>query len=148
MKDLYFEVINQIERLHRLFLDVVSKEIARIDVTDINNVQALILYNVGENKMTISELTQRGYYLGSNVSYNVKKLVTQGYLDQEASSHDKRASFIKATNHGLEIFKHLDQTFGQQAKKMCELYFSHKAFPTLSDDLKKIEIFWRDAIFR
>ncbi len=148
MKDIYFEVINQIERLHRLFLDVVSKEIARIDITDINNVQALILYNVGENKMTISELTQRGYYLGSNVSYNVKKLVTQGYLDQEASNHDKRSSFIKATSRGLEIFKHLDQTFGNQAQKMCESYFTNKAFPTLSEDLKKMEIFWRDAIFR
>jgi hypothetical protein len=45
-------------------------------IRDINNVQGLILFNVGDGaEMPIGELTLRGCYLGSKVSYNRKKTV-------------------------------------------------------------------------
>ncbi|MFQ5954494.1 MAG: MarR family transcriptional regulator, partial [Kiloniellales bacterium] len=75
----YLDAIAQIERLHRQFLEVVRNELERLGVQDINSVQALILYNIGEDEMTVGELTTRGYYLGSNVSYNVRKMVENGY---------------------------------------------------------------------
>src|SRR6218665_2220292 len=95
MKQIFIENILFIERLHRRFLDVVKAELDRLNIDDINNVQTLILYNISEDKMTISELANRGYYLGSNVSYNIKKLVECEYLIQERSQHDKRAVKIR-----------------------------------------------------
>jgi len=78
----YLQSIHLIERLHRQFLEVVKNELDRHGMQDINNIQAVILYNIGEDELTVGELTNRGYYLGSNVSYNVKKLVENGYLLQ------------------------------------------------------------------
>ena len=80
MKDSYLEAIKLIERLHRQFLEVVKTELDRNGIEDINNVQALILFNIGSDELTVGELTNRGYYLGSNVSYNVRKMVENGYL--------------------------------------------------------------------
>ena len=34
-----------------------------------------MLFNIGDAEMTVGELTLRGCYLGSNVSYNVRKMV-------------------------------------------------------------------------
>ena len=64
-----------VERLHRLLLDVVKDEFERLGIIDINSVQALLLFNIGDNEVTAGELKSRGYYQGSNVSCNLKKLV-------------------------------------------------------------------------
>src|SRR5690606_16006261 len=98
--DLYREALLLIERLHRRFLDVLKAELDRLGRADVNNVQALILYNIGDDAITIGELTNRGYYLGSNVSYNVKKLVEAGYLEQERCAHDKRSVRVKLSEKG------------------------------------------------
>src|SRR6266699_2904858 len=81
----YLEVIALVERLHRHFLEVVKLELEGLGVHDINNVQGLMLFNIGDAEMTVGELTLRGCYLGSNVSYNVKKMVENDYLVQERS---------------------------------------------------------------
>ena len=83
MRQPYYDSILLIERLHRHFLEVLKTELDRLGIQDINNVQSLILYNIGDDELTVGELTARGYYLGSNVSYNVKKMVENGYLGQE-----------------------------------------------------------------
>ena len=98
VKETYCETIRLIERLHRQFLEVVKGELDRIGIEDINNVQALILSNVGREEMTVGELTNRGYYLGSNVSYNVKKMVENGYLVQERSTHDRRSIRVRVSD--------------------------------------------------
>ena len=95
----YYDTIQLIERLHRYFLDVVKVELDRLQIMDINNVQAMILFNIGHDEMTVGELTLRGYYLGSNVSYNLKKMVELGYVVQERSPHDKRSIRIKLTDN-------------------------------------------------
>ncbi len=108
MKEIYLETILLIERLHRRFLDVVKSELDRLKVEDINNVQTLILYNIGTDQLTVGELTNRGYYLGTNVSYNVKNLVESGYLLQEKAPHDKRSTRVRVSEKGLELVKKLD----------------------------------------
>jgi DNA-binding MarR family transcriptional regulator len=111
IKDSYKEALLLIERLHRQFLDVIKNYLEHLKVDDINNVQALILHNIGEEQLTIGELTHRGYYLGSNVSYNVKKMVEAGYLIQEQAVHDKRSSKVRLTEKGLELFHSIDQFY-------------------------------------
>ena len=71
----YLESLNLVERLHRLLLDVIKDEFERVGVIEINAVQALLLFNIGENEVTAGELKSRGYYQGSNVSYNLKIFV-------------------------------------------------------------------------
>ena len=92
---IYLETISLIERLHRHFLEVVKSELDRLDIRDLNSVQALILFNIGEEELTGGELTNRGYYLGSNVSFIVKKLVENGYLLEERSKHDRRSERVR-----------------------------------------------------
>lgn len=112
----YYEAIQLIERLHRYFLDVVKVELDRKGVQDINNVQAMILHSIGNDELTVGELTLRGYYLGSNVSYNVKKMVENDYLVQERSVHDKRSIRVRLSDKGLVLYKALQDMFARHEK--------------------------------
>src|SRR5262249_47986932 len=67
MDNPYLEVISYLERVHRQFLEVVKLELEGLRIRDINNVQAMMLFNIGDAEMTVGELTLRGCYLGSNV---------------------------------------------------------------------------------
>jgi DNA-binding MarR family transcriptional regulator len=103
MENLYLEVISYLERLHRQFLEVVKLELEGLRIQDINNVQAMMLFNIGDAEMTVGELTLRGCYLGSNVSYNVKKMVENEYLAHERSVHDRRAIHVRLTEKGIKL---------------------------------------------
>lgn len=103
MNNLYLEVISLVERLHRQFLEVVKLELDGFGIHDINNVQAMMLFNIGDAEMTVGELTLRGCYLGSNVSYNVKKMVENGYLAHERSVHDRRSIHVRLTEKGIKL---------------------------------------------
>src|SRR5438067_12623277 len=98
IRPLYLEALTLVERLHRRLLDVIKDEFDRRSRADINSVQTLLLYNIGEKELTAGELRTRGYYLGSNVSYNLKKLVELGYLDHQRSRIDRRSLRIKLTD--------------------------------------------------
>ena len=103
MNNLYLEAISLVERLHRQFLEVVKLELEGLRIHDINNVQAMMLFNIGDAEMTVGELTLRGCYLGSNVSYNVKKMVENGYLAHERSVHDRRSIHVRLTEKGGKL---------------------------------------------
>src|SRR5881398_522100 len=103
IRPLYLEALTLVERLHRRLLDVIKDEFDRRSRADINSVQALLLYNIGDKELTAGELRTRGYYLGSNVSYNVKKLVEMGYLHHARSRVDRRAVRISLTEKGAEV---------------------------------------------
>src|SRR5213595_1676845 len=103
IRPLYLEALTLVERLHRRLLDVIKDEFDRRSRADINSVQALLLYNIGEKELTAEELRTRGYYLGSNVSYNLKKLVEMGFLDHQRSRIDRRSVRIKLTDKGHDV---------------------------------------------
>ena len=106
VQPLYLEALTLVERLHRRLLDVIKDEFDRRGRADINSVQALLLYNIGDKELTAGELRTRGYYLGSNVSYNLKKLVELGFLDHQRSRVDRRSVRIRLTAQGQEVRKH------------------------------------------
>ncbi|MGL5733833.1 MAG: winged helix DNA-binding protein, partial [Beijerinckiaceae bacterium] len=99
----YLEALGLLERLHRRLLDVVKDELDRKRIDEINAVQALLLFNIGDSELTAGELRTRGYYLGSNVSYNVKKLVEMGYMHHTRSRTDRRAVRISLTDKGKAV---------------------------------------------
>src|SRR5246127_5908588 len=103
IRPLYLDALTLVERLHRRLLDVIKDEFDRRGRADINSVQALLLYNIGDKELTAGELRTRGYYLGSNVSYNLKKLVEMGFLDHQRSRVDRRSGRIKLTDKGSDV---------------------------------------------
>jgi DNA-binding MarR family transcriptional regulator len=145
VKPIYTDSILFIERLHRRFLDVVKAELDRLKIDDVNNVQTLILYNINGEQLTVGELTNRGYYLGSNVSYNVKKLVENGYLIQERAPHDKRSIRIKLSDKATVLCKKIDELYGRNvdalSKEMNEAKLSD-----MNKTLLQLERFWTDYI--
>jgi DNA-binding MarR family transcriptional regulator len=145
LKQVYTESILLIERLHRRFLDVVKTELDRLKIDDINNVQTLILYNISSEQLTIGELTNRGYYLGSNVSYNVKKLVENEYLMQERAPHDKRSTRIKLSEKGLQLCKKVDELY-QRNVEIASKEMDEASLLTLNKTLSQLERFWTDYI--
>ena len=115
----YLEALTLVERLHRRLLDVIKDEFDRRGRADINSVQALLLYNIGNKELTAGELRTRGYYLGSNVSYNLKKLVEMGFLDHQRSRIDRRSVRIKLTDKGREVRDTVDTLYGKHMRHQC-----------------------------
>jgi DNA-binding MarR family transcriptional regulator len=138
----YYETIHVIERLHRQSLDVLKLELDRLGIQDINNVQSLILYSIGSDQLTVGELTLRGYYLGSNVSYNLKKMVESGYLVQERSLHDRRSVRIKVSPKGAALRLRLDDFFERDGRHLVDAGLGPKELAALAEMLNKLERFW------
>jgi len=142
LKAAYLDTIRLIERLHRQFLEVVKGELDRRNIQDINNVQGLILYNIGQEDLTVGELTNRGYYLGSNVSYNVRKMVENGYLAQERSPHDRRSVRVKLSDKGLALWKILDEMFDRHLTQISPSYTNEQDLHVAINSLRRVERFW------
>ena len=142
MKAAYLDVIALIERLHRQFLEVVKLELDTQGVHDINNVQAMILFNIGDLEMTVGELTLRGCYLGSNVSYNVKKMVENGYLLQERSVHDRRSIHVKLTDKGRTLRDRLSGMHRRHIEMLGQTTITESDLQGVVTTLRRLERFW------
>lgn len=145
MKDVYFETIRLIERLHRQFLEVVKVELDRMGIADINNVQALILANIGKEELTVGELTNRGYYLGSNVSYNVKKMVENNYLEQERSPHDRRSVRVHVSEKGLKVCELIASLHERHIGQLADNPLAGE-LEGVNGSLRALERFWTDDL--
>src|SRR6201992_2185350 len=147
VQPLYLEALTLVERLHRRLLDVIKDEFDRRGRSDINSVQALLLYNIGDKELTAGELRTRGYYLGSNVSYNLKKLVELGFLDHQRSRVDRRSVRIRLTPQGQEIRRIVDALYQKHVKTVEQVGgISTEKFATLNKSLHRLERFWTDQI--
>ncbi len=147
IRPLYLEALTLVERLHRRLLDVIKDEFDRRGRADINSVQALLLYNIGDKELTAGELRTRGYYLGSNVSYNLKKLVELGFLDHQRSRVDRRSVRIRLTPQGQEVRRIVDSLYQKHVKTVEQVGgISGEEFSTLNKSLHRLERFWTDQI--
>ena len=142
MNNAYLEVISLVERLHRHFLEVVKLELDGLRIHDINNVQALMLFNIGDAEMTVGELTTRGAYLGSNVSYNVKKMVENGYLAQQRSLHDRRSIHVRLTEKGIRLRDRLTVMHQRHAEMLPQAALSAEDLQGAGATLRRLERFW------
>ena len=147
MSNRYLEVISLVERLHRHFLEVVKLELDGLRIHDINNVQGMMLFNIGDAEMTVGELTLRGCYLGSNVSYNVKKMVEMGYLHHARSRIDRRSVRISLTEKGEEVHKIVASLYDKHAMTVEQIggVFVDD-FVRMNQSLARLERFWTDQI--
>lgn len=147
VRGLYLESLALVERLHRRLLDVIKDEFDRRGRADVNSVQALLLYNIGDNDVTASELRTRGYYLGSNVSYNVKKLVELGYLSHQRSRVDRRSVRIRLAPKGKEVHAIVAELYEKHVRTVEQIGgISPGEFETLNQALIRLDRFWTDQI--
>src|SRR5262245_17891145 len=143
----YLRALRMLERLHRLLLDVVKDEFDRRGGTEINSVQALLLYNMGERELTAGELKSRGHYLGSNVSYNLKKLVDMGYLHYKRSDTDRRSVRVSLTSKGQEARDVIQRLYSRQLGSVeTEGKVTQEEFRGLNRAMPRLERFWTDQI--
>ncbi len=143
----YLEALTLVERLHRRLLDVIKDEFDRRGRSDVNSVQALLLYNIGDKELTAGELRTKGYYLGSNVSYNVKKLVELGFLHHARSRLDRRSVRISLTPKGKEVHTIVAGLYDKHVATVEQIGgISSGEFAQLNKSLERLERFWTDQI--
>ena len=143
----YLETLALVERLHRLLLDVIKDEFERTGVIEINAVQALLLYNIGDNEVTAGELKSRGYYQGSNVSYNLKKLVEMGYMHHQRCEIDRRSVRVRLTPKGREIRDIVSGLFERQSSELSEReILDTGGIDLIAASLRRVERYWSDQI--
>lgn len=138
----YFKLVVMIERLHRLFLEVLDVEIKRMKIMDINSVQALMLYNIGHELVMVGDLTVRGYYLGSNVSYNLVKMVQNNYIIYENNPQDRRSHYVKLSAKGLNLFDKLDKILELQSESLAKRNLNKDSLLQANGILDVFEEFW------
>jgi DNA-binding MarR family transcriptional regulator len=147
IKHRYLEALTLIERLHRRLLDVIKDDFERTGEKEVNPVQALLLFNISDAELTAGELKTRGHYQGSNVSYNLKKLVEAGYVNHERSSNDKRSVRISLTVKGQEIRRRVDALYNRQLQAIEEVVgLSVDEFDRINKALTRLERYWTDQI--
>ncbi|KUF09650.1 MarR family transcriptional regulator [Pseudoponticoccus marisrubri] len=143
----YLEALSLVERLHRLLLDVIKDEFERLGIIDVNAVQALLLFNIGENEVTAGELKSRGYYQGSNVSYNLKKLVEMGYMHHQRCEIDRRSVRVRLTQSGREIRNIVAGLFARHAEGLQgKGVLSLDGIDEITSALRRVERYWTDQI--
>jgi DNA-binding MarR family transcriptional regulator len=143
----YLDNLALVERLHRLLLDVIKDEFERLNILEINSVQALLLFNIGENEVTAGELKSRGYYQGSNVSYNLKKLVELGYMHHQRSEIDRRSVRVRLTEKGRTVRGMLSDLFARHAEGMERRnLIDATGMDDINTALRRMERFWTEQI--
>ena len=95
--------------------------------------------------MAVGELTNRGDYLGSNPSYNMRKMVEAGYLVQERSRYDKRSTRPRLTEKGLQLRGTLQDMCIRQTTALGPNSVSEDGQLTANEMLARLERFWRGS---
>lgn len=143
----YLEALALVERLHRLLLDVIKDEFERVGVLEINAVQALLLFNIGDHEVTAGELKSRGYYQGSNVSYNLKKLVEMGFMHHQRCEIDRRSVRVRLTPKGREIRDIVAELFARHADGLRDRgVLGAEGIEEITGSLRRVERYWTDQI--
>jgi len=143
----YLETLALVERLHRLLLDVIKDEFERLGKFEINAVQALLLFNIANKTMTAGELKSRGYYQGSNVSYNLKKLVELGFIDHQRSDIDRRSVRIRLTPRGTEVHQAVAELFRRHVQDLTRSdRLRSQGIDGMNQDLRMVERYWTEEI--
>ncbi len=147
LRSLYLESLHLVERLHRRLLDVIKDEFDRQGRSDVNAVQALLLFNIGNSELTAGELRSRGFYLGSNVSYNVKKLVDLGLINHKRSRIDRRSVRISLTEKGQEIAETVAGLYERHVGSIQKVGgIGESEFSEMNKLLQRLDRFWNDTI--
>jgi len=145
MTNSYLNVIQLLPQIHRRFMDMIKQDLEGLRIQDINNVQSIMLFNIGDTALSVGELTLRGVYIGSNVSYHVKKMVENGYLSQEHSLYDRRVSHVRLTEKGRKLREDLVMAHQRRIDLLSEVALSSDELQAAISVLRLLDRFWTDV---
>lgn len=142
----HLEIVRVIERLHRRSLDLVRADLIEAGIDDLSPSQVMMLFTIGSNELSVRDLIERGYYLGSNASYSLKRLVEAEYVIRTASERDRRSARIRLSEKGralCDLIRRNDKAYQQLvARNEAEMRDLETTFRTL----KRIEQTWSNAV--
>ncbi|MDJ1159989.1 MarR family transcriptional regulator [Chelatococcus sp. SYSU_G07232] len=142
----HLELVRCIERLHRRYLDLFRVDLTRLGVEDLSPAQVMMLFTIGPDDLSVRDLIDRGYYLGSNASYNLKRLVESGYVERSASPRDRRSARIRLSEKGrqlCDLVRTVDATYHRLvARDETEARDLDTTFRTL----RRLEHMWTNAL--
>lgn len=98
-----FQFFMSVSHLYRTILDVIADQIEVLGISDLNPVQVILLCGLGDNTVPAGGLRKRGYYSGSNATYNLKHLVTYGYVSHVRNEVDRRMVAVSLTDKGRDV---------------------------------------------
>lgn len=142
----FHDVARIIERMQRRFLDVVRVELERRGADDLSPVQALMLMLIADDELSVRDLMERGYYLGSNASYNLKNLVESGYVDRAASQRDRRSARLRLSAKGQRLYQELLRLEVAQAEALVRNDADREDLATTYRMLRRLERVWSDLV--
>lgn len=145
--DSFLKSLSLLEQAHRRLHDVVKDDLERSGERNLTGVQALLIYEIGEEETPASVLRARGAFAGTSLSYNVKKLQEGGYLTQSRSKADKRTVHLKLTERGLKVRDQVANLFDKQAGALePTASVRHDDLDQLNKTVSRLERFWSDQI--
>jgi len=145
MDDSYLDVIQLLPKIHRQFMDVVKQDLEGLKISDINNVQSIMLFNIGDATLSVGDLILSRVYIGSNISHHVKKLVENGYLTQEHSLYDRRVSHVSVTEKGRKLREELTMTHQRRIDLLSDIALSSDELQAAMSVLRLLDRFWTDV---
>jgi DNA-binding MarR family transcriptional regulator len=148
MNDSYLDLIQLLPQIHRRFMNAIKLDLEELKVRDINNVQSVILFSISDTDLSIGELTSRGVHMRSNVSYNVKKMVENGYLEQEHSAYDRRVSYVRLTEKGRRLREALANAHQRRIELLSEISLSSDELQATISVLHHLDRLWTDIADR
>ena len=102
---------------------------------------------LSENEVTAGELKSRGYYQGSNVSYNLKKMVEMGYMHHQRSEIDRRSVRVCLTEKGRSIRDIVADLFARNADGLqSKGVLGSEGIEDITSSLRRVERYWTDQI--
>ena len=143
----YCNMMFNAEKIHRLFLEVIKSELINRKIKNISNVQSLILFNMGEDEVNVGALTKGGYYQGTNVSYNLRHMVDNGYVSQQQSKDDRRSSMIRITDKGIRVVEELNDIFSKHSCYLKENGYDEPGLSHVNNTLNGLETFLNKRIY-
>ena len=146
MKNSCMDFYTILTQTHKSFLELMNHELEAIDANDLTPVQGVIILNIGTNNVSLSELVLKRGYSGSNVSYNIKKMVSGGYIKQIPSPHDKRSFLLALTEKGKRIFEKLQTSMNTHAQRFERIIKDRINYRRATKFLKEVDSCWRSSL--
>ncbi len=95
--------------------------------------------------LSVGDLTLRDVYIGSNVSYHIKRMVKNGYLIQERSLHDRRVSHVRASEKGGMLQEELTKAHQRRIELLSEVALSSEELQAAISVLRFLDRFGIDV---
>ncbi|WP_339774423.1 winged helix DNA-binding protein [uncultured Thalassospira sp.] len=142
----HLELANTVERIYRRFADLLRVDLIRLGNDDISPAQVALLFNIGDDELSVRDLLDRGHYMGSNASYNLKQLVEAGYIERQVMARDRRSARIKLTAKGHELCNSLQEFHEEYHEALSNGRDGEAELENALHTLRRLEEFWTQTL--